>query len=63
MRWQISILAPRAGRDLCGTGQSPPAQEISILAPRAGRDIIQQSKTLASEIFQSSRPVRGATPG
>ena len=58
----ISIHAPRAGRD------SPALNEvfrlaISIHAPRAGRDAVQVSNTLSLFLFQSTRPVRGATRG
>ena len=63
-RWEamtgISIHAPRAGRDPehrpgCG------AVRISIHAPRAGRDEESVAMSRDKAIFQSTRPVRGAT--
>ena len=55
----VSIHAPRAGRD--GAYSDIPRQRtVSIHAPRAGRDIITSS-VQASALFQSTRPVRGAT--
>ena len=57
----ISILAPRAGRDLRGLDEAEQRNKISILAPRAGRDPDHFVYATACWIFQSSRPVRGAT--
>ena len=57
----ISILAPLAGRD---SRRPPGAGEegrISILAPLAGRDYIIAAVSLFVKLFQSSRPLRGAT--
>ena len=56
----ISIHAPRAGRDdfLSGFGS---AGTISIHAPRAGRDQEGKQAYGSNEQFQSTRPVRGAT--
>ena len=56
----ISIHAPRAGRD-DACGRRPGRGDISIHAPRAGRDY--DGGTYANEValFQSTRPVRGAT--
>ena len=56
----ISIHAPRAGRDvpeLSGSGDG----SISIHAPRAGRDKGWHVYTNMEDVFQSTRPVRGAT--
>ena len=58
---QISILAPRAGRDLRGLDEAEQRNKISILAPRAGRDCELALETEREQTFQSSRPVRGAT--
>ena len=56
----ISIHAPRAGRD--AGHQDPGLRDgISIHAPRAGRDPHSCRHTFATLIFQSTRPVRGAT--
>ena len=56
----ISIHAPRAGRDdfLSGFGS---AGTISIHAPRAGRDKAFPQWLNRHQEFQSTRPVRGAT--
>ena len=59
-RWDISILAPLAGRDVpgaVGRGQ----RVISILAPLAGRDSSRSAARAKALEFQSSRPLRGAT--
>ena len=56
----ISIHAPRVGRD----GQSQSShhiQCISIHAPRVGRDNHQLDRVLSLGLFQSTRPVWGAT--
>ena len=56
----ISIHAPRAGRD----GVALPLlvlHPISIHAPRAGRDLALSSGDGVFSLFQSTRPVRGAT--
>ena len=83
-RADISIHAPRAGRD-CGTAPAFPfplyfnprapcgarlkvihasfaGVLISIHAPRAGRDFHYNTSIFRQMIFQSTRPVRGATP-
>ena len=55
----VSIHAPRAGRDLV----YPSGCKIfwvSIHAPRAGRDMLRMGEW-RGEVFQSTRPVRGAT--
>ena len=57
----ISIHAPRAGRDRrLRLYRADP--EISIHAPRAGRDAYSRGAVLLTNQFQSTRPVRGATP-
>ena len=57
----ISIHAPRAGRDHL-EGNRPEGWTISIHAPRAGRDKLTGLVQGSNIIFQSTRPVRGATP-
>ena len=59
--YDISIHAPRAGRDWAGDGWQDNGQKISIHAPRAGRDFAALGDTITNEVFQSTRPVRGAT--
>ena len=59
--WTISIHAPRAGRDHL-EGNRPEGWTISIHAPRAGRDKLTGLVQGSNIIFQSMRPVRGATP-
>ena len=57
----ISIHAPHAGRDRV----SPHLRDllgISIHAPRAGRDCHSRKTAAEMSKFQSTRPVRGATP-
>ena len=56
----ISIHAPRAGRDHL-EGNRPEGWTISIHAPRAGRDKLTGLVQGSNIIFQSTRPVRGAT--
>ena len=56
----ISIHAPRAGRDPLDEGVILHAL-ISIHAPRAGRDAVAGPSRAPQGIFQSTRPVRGAT--
>ena len=56
----ISIHAPRAGRDV-EIGFLCWCWIISIHAPRAGRDLPCRLKLHAVKLFQSTRPVRGAT--
>ena len=58
----ISIHAPRAGRDVFPIDQLKTCVPISIHAPRAGRDLCSLNIQLTITIFQSTRPVRGATP-
>ena len=56
----ISIHAPHAGRDWFKY-LDVTAREISIHAPHAGRDVIIKKKRLLKLLFQSTRPMRGAT--
>ena len=57
---EISIHAPRAGRDLAPLHDAA-RKLISIHAPRAGRDGKPLPLPVSLEVFQSTRPVRGAT--
>ena len=57
----ISIHAPRAGRDDEDGVHIQDCNAISIHAPRAGRDGNPDKKSSSPEGFQSTRPVRGAT--
>ena len=56
----ISILAPLTGRDADFVSKWF-HKGISILAPLTGRDLCSRSNPLISRLFQSSRPLRGAT--
>ena len=59
-KWSVSIHAPRAGRDathLCSFS----CTKVSIHAPRAGRDAAKRDSDGTHSVFQSTRPVRGAT--
>ncbi len=58
----ISIPAPLTGRD-CHSCHSRKTAEISILAPLAGRDMRTLAVNCHLKVFQSSRPLRGATRG
>ena len=58
---QISIHAPRAGRDLRCHRQGGRPFHFNPRAPCGARPPPEQSQPLA-ETFQSTRPVRGATP-
>ena len=57
----ISIHAPLAGRDRVPSRLSNPFTDISIHAPLAGRDLILFFVFVALLLFQSTRPLRGAT--
>ena len=57
---QVSIHAPRAGRDNARSELSKP-RAVSIHAPRAGRDTALPPANRSFRRFQSTRPVRGAT--
>ncbi len=56
----ISIHAPRAGSDYILSAAAV-IQWISIHAPRAGSDESRFIKSINTDIFQSTLPVRGAT--
>ncbi len=56
----VSIHAPREGRD--PFNQAPfLCRRVSIHAPREGRDKGQSATAAPLEVFQSTRPARGAT--
>jgi len=57
---RVSIHAPRAGRDRSRSG-SRESSKVSIHAPRAGRDGAGHHHHRRVEVFQSTRPARGAT--
>ena len=57
----ISIHAPHAGSDSALLASPPPAW-ISIHAPHAGSDAERNRQTASERIFQSTLPMRGATP-
>ena len=59
----ISIHAPRVGRDDEDDWPRMQAWPISIHAPRVGRDSGRLSLSLPLYLFQSTRPVWGATKG
>ena len=58
--YQISIHAPREGRDYRHARHAHKAS-ISIHAPREGRDAAGSPCSRTGVIFQSTRPARGAT--
>ena len=60
--YNISIHAPRVGRDDEDDWPRMQAWPISIHAPRVGRDSGRLSLSLPLYLFQSTRPVWGATP-
>ena len=60
MQRSISIHAPRVGRDRTARRWNTDG-EISIHAPRVGRDCRHGRQTVRRVIFQSTRPVWGAT--
>ena len=57
----ISIHAPHAGRDGDPRGSRLQARRISIHAPHAGRDGSKRRYFASESLFQSTRPMRGAT--
>ena len=57
----ISIHAPREGRDYGGLRVVLHVHKISIHAPREGRDPGIAGLTRKDMVFQSTRPARGAT--
>ena len=56
----VSIHAPREGRDDPFDGL-PRLRRVSIHAPREGRDEIAEVEVANVALFQSTRPVKGAT--
>ena len=58
----ISILAPLTGRDSASLVTAARSERISILAPLTGRDHEGGGIPQRRHGFQSSRPLRGATP-
>ena len=59
----ISIHAPRMGRDKRTRQAFSDKLDISIHAPRMGRDVNNDLRVGTSPLFQSTRPVWGATGG
>jgi len=59
----VSIHAPREGRDDGDSPATPCCLRVSIHAPREGRDPIGGCVSGGFDLFQSTRPVRGATFG
>ena len=57
----ISIHAPHTGRDRRGVCAVQGPSGISIHAPHTGRDATPQRTLRLSLLFQSTRPIRGAT--
>ena len=57
----VSIHAPREGRDI-GDRRAVELVVVSIHAPREGRDVVKRLTLSATKGFQSTRPVKGATP-
>jgi len=58
----VSIHAPRAGGDNSDAFESVAEQLVSIHAPRAGGDRCCLACRDGRKLFQSTPPVRGATP-
>ena len=56
----VSIHAPHAGRATAGCMRAP-ADKVAIHAPYAGRDAKALEKEEEMKMFQSTRPVWGAT--
>ena len=61
IKHEISIHAPHTGRDLIGPDMPDRDLRISIHAPHAGRDKIARRIYSTGTLFQSTRPMRGAT--
>ena len=57
----ISIHAPRAGRDNVAHGDEPPQRNFNPRAPCGARPAVSL-EGIPLSVFQSTRPVRGATP-
>ena len=60
MRW-VSIHAPRTGRDCWQGGRAPARSCFNPRAPYGARQS-RAASPVVSSMFQSTRPVRGATP-
>ena len=58
---EVSIHAPRAGRDCVSVGISSESDCFNPRAPCGARRVLRLSHSI-SRVFQSTRPVRGATP-
>ena len=56
----ISIHAPHTGRDILLVDAAVGA-DISIHAPHTGRDLCKTLQRSPARVFQSTRPIRGAT--
>ena len=61
--FDISIHAPHTGRDRRGFAVWSRLLSISIHAPHTGRDRNLTMIFTSNQTFQSTRPIRGATPG
>ena len=61
IKHEISIHAPRTGRDLSDAERVDATLDISIHAPHTGRDIVAERVYFGESKFQSTRPIRGAT--
>ena len=57
----VSIHAPRVGRDFRLICSYLCHNNVSIHAPRVGRDVDAVNNALWQLLFQSTRPMRGAT--
>ena len=57
----ISIHAPHTGRDVTQLPRAFLCDAISIHAPHTGRDFAGHAAVILGNIFQSTRPIRGAT--
>ena len=57
----VSIHAPREGRDTMSAVSIQPVTSVSIHAPREGRDWHHNRSSTCRPMFQSTRPVKGAT--
>ena len=60
---EVSIHAPREGRDAKTLDDDGKAANVSIHAPREGRDSSNEVVLAEALEFQSTRPVKGATAG
>ena len=60
-RLAVSIHAPRTGRDNLKDPTQAINSCVSIHAPRTGRDLLVGTRITVGNMFQSTRPARGAT--